>query len=145
MMLDELSDEAIAPPLTRHLRDCPPSVPLPAQARIIHSAIASARELGLTIPAGIRIFTVEAANAYTCRANTDEPMQPGQFEHDPRTGMIRVWLNVGPGVWPENLARTTLHEARHVHDAATGRAWDRVAWERSAIAFAGDAWRGWQW
>ena len=138
LMFGGLSDDAIAPPLTRGLRDCVPCAPLPAQQRIIHAAIARACELGLTIPAGVRILTVEVDRS------THEGIQAGEFDHDPRTGLIRVYLDVGPGVWPENLARTTLHEARHLHDAATGRAWDRVAWARSAIAFAADAWRGWR-
>ncbi len=163
-MFYELPDEAIAPPLTRRLRDRTPCAPSPAQEWIIRNALALARELGLTIPreriiwsapalarelaltthAGLPIFTVEADNAYTVRANTNEPMQPGEFDHDPRTRAIRVWLNVGLGIWPENLKRTTLHEMCHVHDAVTGRAWDRVAWERRAIAFAEDAMRSWR-
>lgn len=154
----ELSDESVAPPLMRRLRDCPPLPPLPEQSRVIQRALARCRALGWTIPtarivpdgrnpglrfpAGFAIFTVDGV---TVRADAAEPLQAGDFEHDPRRGSMDVWLDVGTGVSPINLAWTTAHEMKHVHDAATGRAWDRPAWERSAIAFAADAMRGWQW
>lgn len=130
-----ISDEEIAARLAEDLarrpssslRHCPPLEPLPAQAAIIHAAVTRARSLGLSIPPALRIHTVGGG---------DDDL-PGETDGTVKSG--EVWLDVGTRVQPAALEETALHEMMHVHDTVTGRPFDRLDWERRAIAFAARA------
>lgn len=106
------------------LSDCAPLAALPAQERMIHEAIARARHAGLTIPPGLRIYTV---------GGRGRRVHYGETQHDIATGAISVYLDVEAP--PAALARTVLHEAQHVSDFVAGRAFDRVAWAVRAVEF----------
>lgn len=131
---DALLDEIYRWPPERRLGDCPPCEALPAQSDIIQRAVARARELGLKIPADLRIATVAVTHAGT---------QPAETEYEPRTGRIRVWVNVGTGVQPQALAQAVLHQMSHVDQAQMGVASDGAQLERRAVAFARQAMIDW--
>lgn len=123
MTRDEMAVVMQAGSTAAALVACPEAVPLPAQVRIVHQAIADARAAGLRLPA-LRLHW---------RAGRRD-LAAGALRWTPSTRTADLFLSVD--AMPGHLRRTTYHELAHAHDCAAGRPFDRVDFEVRADAFA---------
>jgi hypothetical protein len=113
----------------RLLSECVPCEPLRVQGEIIRACLFDvAPSLGLTIPAGLEVHTVD-------RSPDGPPHHRGETQYEERIHRIRVYLDVGD-IMPGRLAEVVLHEAQHVSDFAESRGFDRTEWETRAIDFS---------
>lgn len=122
-MLDEMILSALSDADVDGLVDAPPSVPLPAQVRIVRGAVTRAQVAGLQLPREV-IF----------RWRDGRPEQPTGACVTFEDGTHALYLSVNQQ--PEELARVALHELQHLADRQGDPSLSDLERERRAIRFA---------